>query len=92
MKEATGELNMTVITIVAMGALLAFFYAVIWPGIQSSMALTSACNAGPGTKTGDKTTKQGGVECTNPANGTTFECTYYKDNKEVSSKTCSMNG
>jgi hypothetical protein len=45
MKEATGELNMTVITIVAIAALAAFFYLVIWPNIQNSMALNQACNA-----------------------------------------------
>jgi hypothetical protein len=45
MKEATGELNMTVITIVAIAALAGFFYLVIWPSIQSGMALNQACNA-----------------------------------------------
>lgn len=41
MKEATGELNMTVVTIVAVAALLAFFYLVIWPNLESGMALSS---------------------------------------------------
>ena len=45
MKEATGELNMTVVTIVAVGALATFFYLVIWPTIRNNMALSSACNA-----------------------------------------------
>ena len=36
MKEATGELNMTVITIIAIGAVIAFFW-VMWPGIQESI-------------------------------------------------------
>ncbi len=45
MKEATGELNMTVVTIVAVGALATFFYLVIWPTIKNNMTLTSACNA-----------------------------------------------
>ena len=35
MKEATGELNMTVITVVAIAAVAAFFYAFVWPSIQS---------------------------------------------------------
>lgn len=44
MKEATGELNMTVITIVAIAALVAFFYLIIWPNIQAGMVVNSACN------------------------------------------------
>ena len=36
MKEATGELNMTVITIIAIGAIIAFFW-VMWPKIQESI-------------------------------------------------------
>ena len=48
MKEATGELNMTVVTVVAIAAILAFFYLVIWPVIQSGMALSSACSAAGG--------------------------------------------
>lgn len=44
MKEATGELNMTVVTVVAIAALVAFFYLVIWPVLQTGMVLNSACN------------------------------------------------
>ena len=33
MKEATGELNMTVITIVAIAAIAGLF-AILWPGIR----------------------------------------------------------
>ncbi len=36
MKEATGELNMTVITIIAIGAIIAFFW-LLWPNIQNSI-------------------------------------------------------
>lgn len=37
MKEATGELNMTVVTVVAIAAVAAFFYAFVWPSIQASI-------------------------------------------------------
>ena len=37
MKEATGELNMTVVTVVAIAAVAAFFYAFIWPGIKNTI-------------------------------------------------------
>lgn len=44
MKEATGELNMTVVTLVAVSALAALFAFVIWPIIQR-MVVDSACKA-----------------------------------------------
>lgn len=36
MKAATSELNLTVITIIAIGAVLAFFWA-FWPTIQNTI-------------------------------------------------------
>ena len=51
MKEATGELNMTVVTVVAIAAVAAFFYAFVWPGIQNSIKASTygamaTCNSG----------------------------------------------
>lgn len=43
MKEATGELNMTVITVVAIAAVAAFFYAFVWPSIKTSITNATAC-------------------------------------------------
>ena len=43
MKEATGELNMTVVTVVAIAAVAAFFYAFVWPGIKDSIDRNSKC-------------------------------------------------
>ena len=45
MKEATGELNMTVITVVAIAAVAALFYAFVWPIIQRSITTNSCTNA-----------------------------------------------
>ena len=36
MKDATGELNLTVITLVAIAAVIGFFW-VMWPNIQNSL-------------------------------------------------------
>lgn len=44
MKEATGELNMTVITVIAIAAVAALFYAFIWPMIQRTI-VQQTCNA-----------------------------------------------
>lgn len=37
MKEASGELNMTVVTIIAIAAIAGFFSLVIWPNIKDSV-------------------------------------------------------
>ena len=44
MKEATGELNMTVITVVAIAAVGAFFYAFVWLSIQNSLKQKQCAN------------------------------------------------
>jgi hypothetical protein len=43
MKEATGELNMTVITVVAIAAVAAFFYAFVWPSIRANITNSTKC-------------------------------------------------
>ncbi len=37
MKAATGELNLTVITLIAIAAVVGFFLSVMWPKIQESI-------------------------------------------------------
>lgn len=44
MKEATGELNMTVITVVAIAAVGLLFTVFVWPNIQTNLALSTACS------------------------------------------------
>ncbi len=76
MKEATGELNMTVVTVVAIAALVAFFYLVIWPTIKTGMALNSACSTYASTG-GTVTLDDGGtIVCTKKTATTTATCTY----------------
>jgi len=43
MKEATGELNMTVITIAIIAAVVALFYFLIWPMIQGGLTANARC-------------------------------------------------
>lgn len=97
MKEATGELNMTVVTIVAIAALMAFFYLIIWPNLKSSMALNTACNSAGSTMSTTQTTlyesgtanTEGYVKCTGiyASGKSTVTCQYY-DGKSNVSKTC----
>lgn len=63
MKEATGELNMTVVTIIAIGAIIAFFW-VMWPKIQNTINRTwngidTNVNCEPGTYYNGKTCVKG---------------------------------
>ena len=48
MKEATGELNMTVITLVAIAAIAAVFYFVVWPLVQQTL-VSQTCRTTYGT-------------------------------------------
>ena len=55
MKAATGELNLTVITLIAIAAVLGFFWF-LWPSIQSSInAQWDNINSGAATGTGGTT-------------------------------------
>lgn len=49
MKEATGELNMTVVTIVAIAAILGFFWA-MWPNIKNQIDNQWNIATGEGSK------------------------------------------
>ena len=55
MKEATGELNLTVITVVAIAAIAALVYTFIWPLIQRSIT-TNTCQAAYGEEYEAKST------------------------------------
>lgn len=49
MKEATGEMNMTVVTIIAIGAIIAFFW-IMWPSIKKTITgqFDKISECGPG--------------------------------------------
>lgn len=76
MKEATGELNMTVITVVAIAAVGLLFTLFVWPNIQSNLAIQTAC-ANLDAK-GNYTTSKGGYDTVNSdgyVSCTSFSCT-----------------
>ena len=92
MKEATGELNMTVVTIVAIAALLAFFYFLIWPNLKIGMALSSACSAANGayyktTADDDSWT----ITCDDAGGDPSAQTCDYESNGKKSSRKCTAN-
>ena len=44
MKEATGELNMTIIIVIAVAILAAFFYFTLWPLIKHNFDSNANCS------------------------------------------------
>ncbi len=53
MKAATGELNLTVITLIAIAAVIGFFITIMWPQIQQSInAQWNGINTQDGTNGG----------------------------------------
>ena len=44
MKEATGELNTTVITVILVASLASFFYFTIWPALQGNLNQSTGCS------------------------------------------------
>lgn len=76
MKEATGELNGTVIVFIAVAALTAFFFMVLWPMVKEGLisdanCASAICAAGYNPSTGKS-------PCYNPedSNREIFECPY----------------
>lgn len=83
MKEATGELNMTVVTVVAIAALMVFFYAVLWPTIKTGMALNNACNTAGQTTFKQDLGEDGSISCEKGV------CTYTDADNKTTTKSCS---
>ncbi len=73
MKEATGELNMTVVTVVAIAAVAAFFYAFVWPSIKNSITRNTNC---------------ANASCPAGCTTATCACTYIDDKGATQSVTC----
>ncbi len=80
MKEATGELNLTVIVVIIVALLSLFFFSVLWPTIQSNFAQNTRCDEAICPKEG-----------TIPQNGEAT-CTYRDSNGTLHDITCAWKG
>ena len=80
MKEATGELNMTVITVVAIAAVAAFFYAFVWPQIKKNIEANTYCASATCSTCTDSGTKKVCSCSALKADGTTWtgNCSFEK--------------
>lgn len=87
MKEATGELNMTVIVVVAIAAVAALFYAFIWPNIKKNIQAQTICANGPNYTNGTFGT-EGYVNC---GSGTkSYTCNYTDADGKKATVTCKV--
>ena len=78
MKDATGELSMTAVAVVAIAAIALIFQRFIWPQIQASIARSTYCSSAYACTCGTDSTcncyytqndgNQGSIKC--PNNGT----------------------
>ena len=79
MKEASGELSMTAVAVVAIAAVGVLFTTLIWPNIKSNIQRTSQCSQAYGC-----------TNCTDITGGKKCTCYYLdKDNNEKS-VTCTL--
>lgn len=92
MKEATGELNMTVIVVVAIAAVAALFYAFIWPSIKKNIQNNTVCANGPGyiqgTQGSDNYVSCGQIVTQN--NKKQYTCQYKDADGNLASATCTQ--
>ena len=72
MKEATGELSNTVITVVAIAAILTLFTVFLYPSLRAAIRARTYC--------------QSSVQC-GPCDGGEMECHFYNDDMSVSEDT-----
>lgn len=76
MKEASGELSMTAIAVVAIAAIGVVFTTLIWPTIRENIKRSTYCSQA--------------YNCTS-CNGKTCKCTYLDESNKEKTVTCTDN-
>lgn len=79
MKEASGELSMTAVAVVAIAAVGVLFTTLIWPNIKANIQRTSKCSQAYGC-----------TDCENTSGGKKCTCYYLDDNDEEKTVTCTL--
>lgn len=79
MKEATSGLNMGLVTLIAIGTMVAFFYTVIWPAVKTNYNENTKC---------DKAV----CDIVNLNNNGTVRCEYTDKNGHISYPICVFKG
>lgn len=77
MKDATGELSMTAIAVVAIAAIALLFQQFVWPGIQQTIQRNTYCSQT--------------ISCDCQANETLCNCVYLDKNQNEANIKCPNN-
>ena len=72
MREATGDLNLTVIVVIAVAGLMAFFSMTLWPMIKDGLKHDANCS----DAICSGTPSNGMIECHMKGETETFKCPY----------------
>lgn len=73
MKEASGELSMTAVAVVAIAAIGVVFTTLIWPSIKANITRSANCSQA--------------YNCTN-CDGSMCQCTYLDENNQPQTVQC----
>ena len=79
MKEASGELSMTAVAVVAIAAVGVLFTTLIWPSIKSNIQRTTQCSQAYGC-----------TNCTDTNAGKKCTCYYLNEKNEEKSVVCTL--
>ncbi len=74
MKEATSELSSTLVVVVMVGALAAFFFTSVWPAISGSLKTSANCSKAVCYK--NTLDINGNVKCRMPGSSEEITCPY----------------
>lgn len=81
MKEATGELNVTVIVVITVGLLSAFFFTIIWPRLNNNLKSNTKCSDAICAPVCNKATKKCEPNWDDKSKKT-VKCVYKKDKND----------
>lgn len=79
MKEATGELNTTVVVILLVAFLSSFFFGVLWPNIRGNFSANTKCD-------------EAICEKAPRSDGKTVNCTYKEKDGSTTNIVCTWKG
>lgn len=76
MKEASGELSMTAVAVVAIGAVAVVFTTLIWPSIKANIVRNTYCSQA--------------YSCSTPDDNGKANCKYLDENNKEQDIVCTM--
>ena len=77
MKDATGELSMTAVAVIAIAAIALVFNQLIWPTIKKTITRNTYCSEA--------------FNCTCNSGGSTCTCYYLDENDNTATVSCANN-